>query len=421
VNGIDTRVAAARLLLGPAPGVDWSRHLALHGPLPPIDRWSMEQRRGMLAEIERSGLTGRGGACFPSSRKHLAVQRTGRPPLLIVNAMEGEPASAKDRVLLEQSPHLVLDGAEVLATALGARRIALCLPSARDQLVVHVRAAVASRPVGPARIEVLALPGRYIAGEESALAAAAAGKAGLPTFRPDKSAPLSVGRSPALVHNTETLAHLALIARHGADWFRSAGTGEAPGTTLVTVSGAVERAGVDEVELGTPLRDVLALAAPTQSIGAVLVGGFGGTFVGAERLDVPYSPAGLGMVGAAPGAGVLVVFDAKSCGLREAERIIRFLAHESAGQCGPCLFGLPAIADDLALLAAGVGGPTVLDRLQSRCAVVEGRGGCRHPDGAVRLVRSALAVFSNDLTLHLRGATCSDATHSVRARSVAAR
>lgn len=409
MTATEAPVTTARLLSAGAPGADHSRHLALHGPLPPIDRFAAEQRRGVLAEIERSGLTGRGGAGFPSFRKHLAVHREGRPPVVLVNAMEGEPASAKDRVLLERSPHLVLDGADVIASALGARRIVICLPNTRDELVVHVKAAVAARGFGPARVEVLALPARYIAGEESALVAAAGRKAGLPAFRPDKSIPLSIGRAPTLVHNAETLAHLALIARHGADWFRSTGTAEAPGTTLVTISGAVDRPGVFEVALGTSLREVLAAALPMRAVSAVLVGGFGGSFVGADVLDAAYSPAGLREHGAAIGAGVLLVLDAKSCGLRETERIARFLAHESAGQCGPCLFGLPAIADDLARLAAGLGGATVLDRLRARCAVVEGRGGCSHPDGAVRLVRSALTVFADDLNLHLGGTPCPDA------------
>jgi NADH:ubiquinone oxidoreductase subunit F (NADH-binding) len=265
-----------------------------------------------------------------------------------------------------------------------------------------------------APVEVMRLPGRYIAGEESALVRAVGAGPGLPFFRPDKSVPLALGRHHALVHNVETLAQVALIARYGAEWFRQLGPPAAPGTCLVTLSGDVRRPGVFEVEVGTPLGETIGRAGPAGPVQAVLVGGYGGSWVSAPDLATPYAPAELRTVGATMGAGVLVVLRAGRCGLRETARIARFMAAESAGQCGPCLFGLPSVADDLELVADGVLGSTAgagrgggaWDRVASRASLVDGRGACRHPDGVARLVRSAMSVFAEDGRAHSQGRPC---------------
>ena len=407
------RTRTARLLGDDAGwGVsDLGAHLRRHGPLVLPQRFGAGWTDRLLDEIERSGLTGRGGAGFPSHRKLRLVRSAGprSRPVLLVNAMEGEPASGKDRFLVGSSPHLVLDGAALVAGVLGAEKIVVCIPDDRPELgrilVGALRerdgAGWSSTPVG-----IRPLAGRYIAGEESALAAGVNGRPGVPEYRPDKSVPVTMGRTVTIVHNVETLAHVALIARHGADWFREVGTAEAPGTCLVTVSGAVERPGVVEVATGTPIDEIVGLAGPTRPVQAVLVGGYGGTWVSGEELTTPYGPGALRSVGGSMGAGILVVLPVEACGIRETERIARFMAAESAGQCGPCLFGLPALADDLRAIAQGTGGQQAFDRLLGHCKAVDGRGACRHPDGVVRLVRSALKVFAGDLAGHLRGSPC---------------
>jgi NADH:ubiquinone oxidoreductase subunit F (NADH-binding) len=390
---------------------DLDAHRRRHGPLCLSPEWGAGWADRLLDEIERSGLTGRGGAGFPSHQKLRLVRSAGprSQPVLLVNAMEGEPASGKDRVLVGSSPHLVLDGAALVAGVLGAERIVVCIPDDRPELgrilgqALHQR-----RGAGwsTAPVEIRELAGRYIAGEESALAAGVNGRPGVPGYRPDKSVPVTMGRKVCVVHNVETLAHVALIARHGAEWFREVGTAEAPGTCLVTVSGAVEKPGVVEVATGTPIEEIVGLAGPTRVVQAVLVGGYGGTWVSGEQLGTPYGPAGLRSIGGSMGAGVLVVLPVEACGIRETERIARFMAAESAGQCGPCLFGLPALADDLRAIARGEGGNQVFDQLLGHCGTVDGRGACRHPDGVVRLVRSALKVFAGDLAGHLGGSPC---------------
>jgi NADH:ubiquinone oxidoreductase subunit F (NADH-binding) len=328
----------------------------------------------------------------------------------VVNGMEGEPASDKDKLLLARAPHLVLDGAQYLAVLCGADRIAVGIPIGRDAVAVAVGHAMAERAGQRyARVteEIVRPPDRFIAGEESALANWFDSGLSLPVFRPDKDTPLRIARRPALVQNTETLAHLALIARRGPGPFRGRGMTEEPGTCLVTLSGAVAHPGVVEVDRGTPLSDIAMLSQPVEPVQALLVGGYGGTWVGPEHFGTPYASIPLRTIGAAVGAGVLVVLGESSCGLAESARIARYLAGQSSGQCGPCVYGLPAIADDLARLARGQGNDDNVARLHRRLREVDGRGACRHPDGAVSLVRSALAVFADDLAAHSRGEPCS--------------
>jgi NADH:ubiquinone oxidoreductase subunit F (NADH-binding) len=356
----------------------------------------------------QSGLTGRGGAGFPSVRKWDAIRRVGRPPLLAVNAMEGEPASAKDRVLLNRAPHLVLDGAALAAGLVGAREIVICLPAHDNRTASVVAAALAERRTDTTspHVELRRPPGGYVTGEESALVHWLADGLARPTFRPDKSHPLVIGRRPVLVHNAETLAQLALIVRHGPDWFRGQGTEESPGSTLVTISGLTTSSVVLEVELGTPMRDILACCGLEEDPRALLLGGYGGAWLDGSQVDLSYAHGPLTAAGATLGVGVLVVLPARSCGVAETARLVRYMAGQSAGQCGPCVFGLPVLADDLEQLAMGRAGPMALERVARRSATIEGRGACRHPDGVVRLVRSALTIFRSDVRAHASGRPC---------------
>jgi len=393
---------------GPADSPPLAAHLATHGPLALPTDDSLRWRQGMLSAIAESGLLGRGGAGFPAATKWDSF-RASRRPIVVVNAMEGEPASAKDRVLLSSSPHLVLDGAEVAATVIGASEIVVCVADHSRAGASSIEAAIAERRrAGASRfgVTVERPPGRYVTGEESALVSWLNDRPALPALRVDKSVPLRVGRRPALVHNAETLSQVALIARHGPAWFRRMGTPEAPGSTLVTVTGAVTLPGVVEVELGTPVVDILERAGVATALSGVLVGGYGGAWLDPAHLATPFAPGPLAAVGATHGAGILIALPVGGCGIAETARIARYMAGESAGQCGPCVFGLPAIAGDLEQLAAGRADASSIDRIRHRSDMVAGRGACRHPDGVVRLVRSALAVFGDDARAHAEGRPC---------------
>jgi NADH:ubiquinone oxidoreductase subunit F (NADH-binding) len=378
---------------------------------------STEKVERLIDEVTLAGLTGRGGAGFPTGRKLRAVAGQRGRAVVVANGVESEPASTKDEALLMRAPHLVLDGAVLAALATGADQVHLCLPRGKAWLVDVLGRAVAERAsaqVDPVPVTVRAAPERYVSSSETALINWLNGGEAKPTMVPPRPFERGVHRRPTLLSNVETFAHLALIARHGARWFRQAGQPDAPGTMLVTISGAVESPGVYEVEAGTPIGEILVLGRAAAS-SAVLIGGYFGSWHEPRQVAaLPLAAAGLRKIGASPGAGVLVALPAESCGLWETARVLAWLAGHSAGQCGPCLFGLAAIADDFSLLAQGYPDRLVLDRLRRRLGVVAGRGACAHPDGAVRLATSALRAFEPDVRAHARGRPCRPADGSCR-------
>ncbi len=402
-----------RLLPGriPAEPAGLREHLARHGA-PPRCGPDPGGRRQLLAEVERSGLTGRGGAAFPAARKLAAVAAAGHTPVVIANGSEGEPASAKDKVLLAREPHLVLDGAVAAAEIVGAREAVVVVHPAVLAKVAHAAAERRRSRLDRARLRVMAAADGFVAGEATAVVRWVQRGIPTPTPTPPRVSERGLRGHPTLVQNVETLAHLALIARYGAAWFRQIGTNAEPGTMLVTVTGAVRHPGVFEIGIGTPVRDVLGLAGgPSVPLQALLLGGYSGSWADAAAAGpLPFSAEGLAPLGAGPGAGLIAALPGGACRLAETARLAAYLAAESAGQCGPCVFGLAAIAGELAALAHGR--PSNLDRLARWLAQADGRGACHHPDGAVRMIRSALAVFSGEAELHATGwcsATSSEA------------
>jgi NADH:ubiquinone oxidoreductase subunit F (NADH-binding) len=358
---------------------------------------------GLVAEIEQAGLTGRGGAAFPTARKLAAVASAPGSPIVVVNGTEGEPASAKDKVLMATEPHLVLDGAVVAARITGAREVYVV---AHPPVAAVVADAIrARRALGLDDVGICVVPAAdgFVAGEASAVVNWLAGGPPVPTPVPPRLAQHGLHGQPTLVQNAETLAHLALIARYGARWFRELGTDAEQGSMLVTVFGAVRHPGVREIEIGTPVTDVLAAAGgPDRPLRALLIGGYFGTWVPwPDAASLPFSAAGLADLGAAPAAGLVAALPADACGLAEIARVARYLADESAGQCGPCVFGLDSIASELSRVAAGQSASMTL--LRRWLSQVDGRGACRHPDGAVRFIRSGLEVFGPEVDLHAAG------------------
>ena len=354
----------------------------------------------LLDAVEAAGLTGRGGAAFPTWRKMRAVS-TSSSITLIGNAAEGEPASAKDRTLLAKVPHLVLDGLQLAAEAVGAAQVALYLPAAAVSAVQAVLAQRRSWDRYPVRL----VPVRpsFVAGQETAAASAVAGGRPVP-----RDGLVRLVERGVLVQNIETLAHLALIARYGPRWFRAVGTSDEPGTFLATVSGTVRTPGVFEVAHGTSLGDLLDRAggAP-EPLRAVLVGGFHGAWI-PPLAELPLSRSALRGYDAAPGAGVVVALGESKCGLLAASRIATYLAGERVGQCGPCDNGLPRIAGTLERLAHRDRDPALPAEVERLAALVTGRGACRHPDGTARFARSTMRFFADEVDRHLAGRCVQD-------------
>jgi NADH:ubiquinone oxidoreductase subunit F (NADH-binding) len=254
-------------------------------------------------------------------------------------------------------------------------------------------------------VQLVEAPEAFLSGEESAVVNRIGGGPGLPTDTPRRVVEVGVDGRPTLVQNVETLAQLALLARHGAGWFRSVGTADDPGTFLAAISGAVHRPGVFELEHGMLLGDALAMAGGgTEPLQAVLAGGYHGAWLPLPELaGLPLARAVMRPYGASPGAGVLVALPASACPVAETAVIVRYLAGQSARQCGPCLNGLPTLADTLERLAGHGRDPQLPAELERLSRLVEGRGACHHPDGTVRLVRSLLRTFEPELAAHLAG------------------
>jgi NADH:ubiquinone oxidoreductase subunit F (NADH-binding) len=362
----------------------------------------------LLRSVEESGLAGRGGAGFSTARKLRAV-REARGAVVVANGTEGEPASRKDAVLLDRNPHLVIDGALLAAELVGSKRIVVAVGRHGSAASALESALAERRDAGD--VNVASVPERFVAGEESALVHWLNGGEAKPTATPPRPFETGVDGRPTLVQNVETLAGLALVARYGPDWFRSTGTADEPGPVLATVAGAVRAPGVVDVPLGTPLEELFArcggLAEP---VSAYLVGGYFGRWVPPDpRLRL--SRESLAAVGGTLGTRTVIALGSSSCGVVETARVAAYLAGESARQCGPCLFGLQALAGSLATIArCDPGARDALAGLEGLRRRAAGRGACAHPDGVVGFVASAVRVFDRELAEHLRG-RCSARDH----------
>lgn len=404
---VTTRVSSTvRRLLPDAVGTPaLSAHTRQWGPLPTCAAGEL------IDEVELAGLLGRGGAAFPTARKLRAVRAVAGPRVVVANGAEGEPASAKDRLLLHRAPHLVLDGVQLAARAAGATSAHLVVHGGTG-LTGHLRAAVRERS-DRWPVQVHELPSAYVASEATAVVHWLNGGDARPTFTPPRTFQAGVGGRPTLVNNVETLAHLAAIARQGADWFRAVGDPGQPGTLLVTVTGAGVDRRVIEVGTGTAIGDVLDEAGlAIDDTAALLTGGyFGSWFQAEDAVELPLASSALRAAGGTLGAGIVVALPRGHCGVLETARIAGYLAAHSAGQCGPCRNGLPAIADVLRRLAVGPWDDRAWPALQRWLSVVPGRGACGLPDGAVSFVRSALAAFEADVAAHRRGRPCAAVTN----------
>lgn len=403
----------ARLLSGPstAAGAETlADHRARLGDVP-----GRTDRAHLIPMLEASGLLGRGGAGFPVGRKWASVAgRAKGDAVVLANGAEGEPLSHKDRVLMASRPHLVLDGLELAAEAVGARRAVLYVGSehteARAALERAISERAADRGSSLPRVPTMLVtpPVSYIAGEESAAVHFVNAGDPRPTTVPPRPYEKGVAGRPTLVQNVESLAHAALIARYGDAWYRDAGRAETCGTALVTVTGGA-RPGVLEIDLGTTIGELAEWAGVGASVGSpVLLGGyFGGIVAGPNAWKLPLDPATLSREGTGLGAGVVAFLGDDACGVTTTARIMDYMAGSSAAQCGPCVFGLRSIADASARIATGQPRQDDLSRLRGWSQSIVGRGACRLPDGTAGLLASSLRVYDADWSSHQHHRRCS--------------
>ncbi|MBF6352351.1 MULTISPECIES: NADH-ubiquinone oxidoreductase-F iron-sulfur binding region domain-containing protein [Nocardia] len=378
---------------------------------------------GAVAEladaVERSGLRGRGGAGFPFAVKVNGVRAASRPAaavppagctetVVVANGEEGEPASFKDRWLLRNRPHLVLDGLRLAAALVRARRgyVYLSDPESERSVLSALRELGGTVPGGPELVVVRVDPG-YVAGEETAAVQAINGGRAVPTDKPPRPYEAGVAGLPTLVSNVETLANLPFLERWGADAYRAAGTALSPGTFLSTVTAAHRAPVLYELPYGLPVTDLLALhGIPADSVRGALVGGYftgllDSTFTGLTLDHETLRRAGSGL-----GCGALAVLT-EECPVAVAAAVLNYFDRENAGQCGSCFNGTAAMAAATTALAQGRAAADDLDRLRRWSTVLRGRGACGALDAACNTAASLLDRFPQEVATHL-GNSCAD-------------
>lgn len=385
-------LGTARLLAGVTSGrtADLARHREHHG----------EQRfRGhveLAAIADEVRLLGRGGAAFPVGAKLRAVP-PGSGTHVLVNGAESEPASQKDRSLMRLAPHLVLDGALLVARALGTRRVTVVLHDLESERAL---AEACRERRDAADVSLVRTAGGFVSGEVRAAIRGLDGGRAVPPGRRVLPHERGVDGAPTFASNVETIAQLAMLASIGAQRFAEIGSSDEPGTTLLTLVGEVPHPGVVEVPTGLPLSALLPGQA--ESSRPVLIGGYHGSWVSDVR-GLGISRPALRAAGVPLNAGVIARLSSDTCALGEVAAVSSWLAAQSAGQCGPCFFGLPTIARDVHQLLHGSDPGASLAR---RVAQLPGRGACAHPDGSATFVRTALAALGDEIEAHRRHGTC---------------
>ncbi|MEU9186034.1 NADH-ubiquinone oxidoreductase-F iron-sulfur binding region domain-containing protein [Streptomyces sp. NPDC048484] len=387
--------------------LDLPMHLKVHGPLEPMGGEQLAQLS------ERISLKGRGGAGFPFHKKLRAVAeaaiRRGVRPVVVVNGSEDEPACRKDTVMINRAPHLILDGALLVAEALGARTLVIGVT--RESTQRSMEAALSERGLtnrrgATIRARVQRNPVRMVTGAAASLVRSIDGGPAIPPGRKTSASQNGVGGAPTLLSNAETFAQLAIAARIGAERYGNTGLYDEPGTVLLTVSGAVARPMVIEAPTGVPLRYILQLAGAPPLPQGVLTGGYHGKWLDSATVnEAIVSRDSLAAVGGALGAGAILPISQATCPLGESLRVAQWLAEESAGQCGPCYLGLPAAARGLEDILNG-GGPAALEALKQVANSVKRRGACSHPDGSAMFLESTIKAFTDDLAAHVLGNGC---------------
>jgi len=387
--------------------LDLPMHLKVHGPLEPMGGEQLAQLS------ERINLKGRGGAGFPFHKKLRSVAeaaiRRGVRPVVVVNGSEDEPACRKDTVMINRAPHLILDGALLVAEALGARTLVVGVT--RESTQRSMEAALSERGLtnrrgATIRARVQRNPVRMVTGAAASLVRSIDGGPAIPPGRKTSASQNGVGGAPTLLSNAETFAQLAIAARIGAERYGNTGLYDEPGTVMLTVSGAVARPMVIEAPTGVPLRYILQLAGAPPVPQGVLTGGYHGKWIDSATVnEAIVSRNSLDAVGGALGAGAILPISTATCPLGESLRVAQWLAEESAGQCGPCYLGLPAAARGMEDILNG-GGPAALEALKQVANAVKRRGACSHPDGSAMFLESTIKAFTDDLAAHVLGNGC---------------
>ncbi len=347
--------------------------LAKYGEYDGLQKARTLSRLQVIEEVKASGLIGRGGAAFPTGIKGEGAERAiGNQKYVVCNADESEPGTFKDRVLLADDPHRVIEGMCITAYAVGASKGYIYIRGEYPYIVPILEEALReAREAGYLNenfdIEIRVGAGAYICGEETALFESIEGKRGFPRVKPPFPVTNGLFGEPTVINNVETLCNLSLIIKEGADAYRKIGTEKSPGPKLFCVSGDVALPGLYEVEFGVTLRELLEMAggvANGKSLKAVLLGGAAGVFATSAHLDIKLTFEDLRAAGLSLGSGVVMVFDETRDMRDSLNRLGHFFAHESCGKCYPCQMGTQRQMEILNRVARGKALPDDMIRLQ---------------------------------------------------------
>jgi NADH:ubiquinone oxidoreductase subunit F (NADH-binding) len=373
--------------------------------------------------VSDAGLRGRGGAGFPTGKKwQFTREAPGESRYLVLNGGEDEPGSKKDRVLLENLPHLVLEGTILAAYAIGASKAYLYINARYDAAIKSVNDALAEAKLAgywgvnvlgsdfTLEIEVVPAPHNYVAGEDTAVLDVIEGKKPWPRQKPPFPVTVGLFGKPTAVNNVETLANVAPIVLKGADWYRKVGTAESPGTMIFSLNDDVNRPGVYELPFGTPLRYLIEDCGGgikgDKKIKAIMPAAPSSAFLPPEKIDTPLDHNSMREAGSALGCGVVKLVPENSCIVEELVKIADFFAAESCGQCPACRMETNTLAMMMKKVQAGQGGQPILDQFGKILAFNRGKGFCNLISMPGPPIESALKLFPADFQAHLSTGKC---------------
>jgi NADH-quinone oxidoreductase subunit F len=373
--------------------------------------------------VLNSGLRGRGGAGFPSGRKWMFLPKGVYPRYLVCNADEGEPGTFKDRLLMEQDPHGVIEGIIIASYACEAEHAFIYIRGEYDLSYQRLRQALDEAYqrglLGKnildsgydLQLSIVRGAGAYICGEETSLLSSLEGKRGHPKLKPPFPAAEGLYRKPTIINNVETLFNVPFIIDNGSDWYRQWGTPRSPGLKLFCVSGHVERPGTYELPMATPMQELIeeVCGGPKDGIPlkAIIPGGSSTPMMPA---DVAYQCTldyeSIFEAGSMLGAGAVIAINQQTCIVQVTERLAAFYRHESCGKCIPCREGTDWMYKILKRIEHGQGRMEDLDLLLDICSNIAGRSFCPLGDAAVGPVQSSIERFRQEYEFHVRERRC---------------
>jgi NADH-quinone oxidoreductase subunit F len=375
---------------------------------------ALENPAALIPMIEEAGLRGLGGSGFPTFKKwqFVANQPNDQDKYLICNGNEDEPGTFKDRILLQEAPHQVIEGACITALACGINRIVFYInPDQTDSLAVMEQAVQQwhdsdwfekiQKALGK-ELEITVRPssGHYIGGEETAAIESVEGHFPFPRGKPPFPAESGVFGKPTLINNMETLSNVSHIVRNGAEWFRDLGMGDATGTKIYCLSGDVLYPGAYELPMGTPLSTLINEYGGgmllDKKLKAIFTGGPSNTILTPKDLDVPLDYENVAARDSSLGTGAMIIVSEGTGIVKRVAEYVNFFAHSSCGQCPPCKNGTFYAAQLLTRIDTGKGSRADLDALMNLCNMLPGAGRCHMLDGSMKVLQSSMQHFMDE-------------------------